>query len=138
MGTPVDKLTPQELPTLLTAIVEMGADGHYRVRTRDGRLIRARCDESVSPQLVDVCIRERRRMLIERDGNDMFIVGALQTTLESVASRVTVEAEDELILRSGNSSISLRADGKVSLRGNHLTMDVARLVKLLSAKVELP
>lgn len=132
-------------PIMMTAVVEMGADGHYRVRLRSGELVRAQCDDGVCPTLVAACIRERRRMIVEREGECLYIVGALQTQLTpSVASdanhpaRLDLVAEQELNLRAGNSTLTLRNDGRVILRGNHLTMDIARLVKLLSAKVELP
>ncbi len=127
---------------MMSATVEMGADAHYRVRLRSGRLVRATCDAGVCPDLVDACIRDRRRMLVERDGDALFIVGALQTSLKqeptSAPEHLRLEGKEELTLRAGNSTLTLRADGHVMVRGNHLTMDLARLVKILAAKVELP
>ena len=40
--------------------------------------------------------------------------------IEADGQRVTVEARDELVLRCGEASVSLRADGKVVVRGTHI------------------
>lgn len=48
--------------------------------------------------------------------------GAIEEALEVEADgrRMTVEAADELVLRCGEASITLRADGKVVVRGTHI------------------
>lgn len=125
---------------MMTALVEMGADGLYRVRLRGGELVRAELDDGIDPRLVEACMRERRRVVIENDGERAFILGALETRMTQpvAAERLELTGEDSVVLRAGQSELCLHANGKVTLRGNDLTMDVARLVKLLSAKVELP
>jgi hypothetical protein len=42
------------------------------------------------------------------------------------------------MLKPKDSALELHADGSVRVVGQRLSMDVAALIKLLSAKVELP
>ena len=137
VDTPTDA---EPVPALTTARIEMGADGHYRVRLRNGDLLRATADEDVHPDLIAECIRNRRRMLVEptADGTPV-IIGALQTDpTRARSARLDLTANEEVTLRAGTTTLALTADGRIALRANTVTMDAARLLKVHSAKVELP
>jgi hypothetical protein len=75
----------------------------------------------------------------EGDPDRLIIVGLMEDTLESLVSmelhdedagclkdaqidgkRVTIEAEEEIVLKCGSGSITLRKDGKIVIKGMHL------------------
>jgi hypothetical protein len=45
---------------------------------------------------------------------------ARRPEVEADGQRVTVEAAEEIVLRCGEASLTLRADGKVTVRGTHI------------------
>jgi hypothetical protein len=52
--------------------------------------------------------------------------------------RIATRSDEDSMLRPKDSALELHADGSVRVVGQRLLMDVAALIKLLSAKVELP
>ena len=51
--------------------------------------------------------------------------------------RVVLEAHDEIVLRCGESSISLRKDGKVVIRGRELVSRAAEINKIKGGAVHI-
>lgn len=140
---------------LVAGVVELATerDGapRYKVRMLDatssgqGRLVDAQLGPGCEPGLIDECLATRRTVLMSGG----VILGALQTAptegrrdgdgnVQLAGVDVTVEAERALSLRVGDTELVLRDDGTVRLVGQRLSMDVAALIKLLSARVELP
>jgi hypothetical protein len=79
---------------------------------------------------------------------EVVILGALQTsralardahdTVRIEGKRVELEAEDGIAIQVGKSTLRLDRHGVVKLVGQKMTMDVAAVVRVLSALVELP
>ncbi|RLB63945.1 MAG: hypothetical protein DRI90_05740 [Deltaproteobacteria bacterium] len=129
---------------LCAGVIELASDGRYQVRQLGGELQEAQLAPGCSAALADECLRLRRTVLLA--GGE--ILGALQTEPSAVerqggqlkldAEQVVIEAGEALSLRVGDSELLLRPDGSVRLVGQRLALDGAALIKLLSAKVELP
>jgi hypothetical protein len=51
---------------------------------------------------------------------------------------VEIEADEGLVLQVGKSSLRLDNQGTVKLGGRKMTIDVAEVVRILTALVELP
>ena len=98
---------------------------------------------------MDECLRDRRMVLLSQGEDGPEIIGAVQTQpsaatvdrqqqIEMRGERLELDAAKQISLRVGDTTLELRRDGSVRLAGNRLTMDIAALVKVLSAKMELP
>jgi hypothetical protein len=136
-------------PGIHVGRIEMRADGVYRVRTLVGATVSARLGPEIGEDFAEECLRDRRTMLLTPDETgDALILGALQTA--SVTSRdaedivrlrgkkVEIEADDGITLQVGRATLRLDAKGAVKIGGQKMTMDVAEVVRILSALVELP
>lgn len=129
--------------------IEMCSDGVYRVRTLAGAMVSARLGPEIGEVFAEECMRDRRTMLLTPgESDEALILGALQTAsttsrdaLDIVrlrGRRVEIEADEGLVLQVGKSSLRLDNQGTVKLGGRKMTMDVAEVVRILSALVELP
>jgi hypothetical protein len=134
---------------LVAGVVELATetDGEprYKVRLLGGELVDARLGPGCSTALVDECLAARRTVLISEGA----ILGALQTAptearrdvdgnVSVEGGEVVVEADHALSLRAGDTELVLHEDGTVRIVGQRMSIDVAALIKLLSARVELP
>jgi len=137
-------------PGMQAGIIELASGDSYKVRLLDGTLLDASLAPGVGAALAEECLRDRRTVLLScvSSGTGV-ILGALQTAPSAAtrdvddnvalsAAEASVEAENVVTLRAGDTALQLHADGRVRLVGQQLTMDIAALIKLLSAKVELP
>ena len=100
----------------------------------------------------------RQILLIFEGGNPHrpIIVGVLQDPLEALVSmeiqpdgplatpdpvidgkRVTIEAQEEITLKCGAGSITLRKDGKVLIKGTHLLSRSAGPIRIKGARVDI-
>jgi hypothetical protein len=132
-------------PGLHVGIVEMGSGETFRVRTRRGARVRARLDEDVSRELIESCLKTGQRVLVLDDGDGPVIVGAIETKTPPSDRPVILEgkdirlrATDSLTLEVGESTLRMEKAGLMRLEGNRLVVDVAALMRVLSARVELP
>lgn len=135
-------------PTLDVATLDHVAGDGYVVVLPDGSTRSAVLGPGIDPELARQCLREQRPMLVRSVGDEIRLVGALQTRLSPVSSRdgvvtvsgqkVRLEGEHDVELASGGARLSLQRDGKLSVLGERLTMHVASLIKLIASKVELP
>lgn len=121
----------------------------YRVRLLTGELIDASLGPGVEPALALECLRDRRSLLVHHDGQGTRILGALQTSAsatrttragdtELAGHEVDLCAERRVSIRAGSTTLSLDHAGNVRLNGQRLTLDLAALVRIVSASVELP
>jgi hypothetical protein len=140
-------------PGLHAATIELAVRGRgrephgYRVRLSSGRSLTARLAAGVSPRLVEECMRETRSVVVCDGPNGVTIAGALQTApslsldergaLWLDADRIRLCARKSLALEVAGSAITL-ADGALRVEGDRLVIDAAALVRILSAKVEIP
>ena len=129
--------------------IEMRSDGVYKVRTLAGAMVSARLGPEIGEVFAEECMRDRRTILVTPgESDEALILGALQTAsttsrdaLDIVrlrGRRVEIEADEGLVLQVGKSSLWLDNQGTVRLGGRKMTMDVAEVVRILSALVELP
>lgn len=146
-------------PGLHCAIIELASDRgssaggarldrELHVRTLDGRRWNAKLADEVDPAFAATCLKERRTVLLVDSANGPVVLGALQTS-EPVTREangavtvrgkdVHVRAERTLVLEAGPVLLRAESDGEVRFEGNRLVIDMSALVRLLSARVELP
>ena len=138
---------PKLAPGISAGTLQRVIEGVCRVELVSGGAVSARIGPGVSPALVEECLRERRTVLVTQGRDGPVMLGTVQTapSIEKSAEHVRVEgrevelvASDKLSLRVGRSALELDEDGVLRLAGKRLTIDVAALVRVLSAKVELP
>lgn len=135
-------------PGLHLARIELEAGETYRVRTSDGLRVAARLDESVERAFADDCLRTHRRVLVVQTPHSPTIVGALQTSrgvdvdsdgrASLRAREVRLIADRSIVLEAGPVGLRLDKSGSIKVEGTRMTIDVASLLKVLAAKVELP
>lgn len=127
--------------------IERRAGDRLRVRI-GGVLITCGVAPEVDNRLVDECARDRRIVLVTVRDDGMDVIGAVQTAPSAVRTegeiqrisgkQVEIGAEDGVVIRVGASSLRLDKKGTIKIVGQKMTMDVAALVRVLSALVELP
>ena len=120
----------------------------FVARLSDGERATVTLAPGLSPALVEECLENGRMMLVRYCEDVPILLGALQTEPSALRQRdgvvtlrgrdVRVEAEQQLHLEAGATRLSIDPRGKLQLVGERLTMQVASLIKLIAAKVELP
>jgi hypothetical protein len=136
---------PSLAPGLHAATIELASKGSYRVRTATGERVRARLGPGVDPALADVCLKQRRTVLVTAHPKGPLIVGALQVTADPPREKLRLEADEielragrRIALRVGKSLVILDEHGAVQMVGECLTVKMAKAVRMRSANVELP
>lgn len=136
---------PAMPPGLHAGVVEMKTKRAFRVRLASGEVVKATLGDGVSAVLVDACLRERRLVVVTPIPDGIAIVGALQTQPVqssdevSIAARsVEIDAQQAISLRAGKAKITLEKDGAIRITGDAATMRLAKALRVLAAKVELP
>jgi hypothetical protein len=95
----------------------------YRGR---GEGVTAQIDEGVDRELVARALQGDEAVLVEHDPEvGPVIVGVVQTRLPEEltlkARKVVLEADEELLLRSGRGALRIREDGDVELVGSRIS-----------------
>jgi hypothetical protein len=95
----------------------------YRGRTEG---VAAQIEEGVDRELVARALAGNEAVLVEADPElGPIIVGVIQTrlpdALELKARKVVLEADEELLLRSGRGALRIREDGDVELVGSRIS-----------------
>lgn len=136
-------------PGLHLVTLDLGSAGETRVRTLDGRRLRAVVSDDVDADLLAECRRAARPMIACDTPRGPTIVGALQTqpsitrdpdgTVVLSGKRVRIAADERVLIEAGDSAhLALEAPGKARLTGDRLVLDMSSNVRVLSALVELP
>jgi hypothetical protein len=120
----------------------------YRVRLASGRRVVARLGKAVAPDFADECLRDGRTVVLVDGAAGVEIAGALQVasalgkdarhTLSLEAKHVRVKAEQSIVLEVPGGALSLESGGAVRIEGDKLVLDMAALVRVFAARVELP
>ncbi len=102
----------------------------------------AKIDAGVNRGLVARAIAGGEAVLVEVDPEGgPVIVGTVQTrvpeAIELKARRIVVEAEEELLLRSGRGAMRLRADGEIEVVGSRLSMVSRGLYRIVGRLLRL-
>lgn len=116
----------------------------------DGRHVQARCALAVAPD--DGVSWLGRAVLVALEGGDPalpVIVGLVGDLLPLAVprpdgdhvlvdgKRITLEGREEVVLRCGEASVTLRADGQVIIKGQRITSRAAETHKIRGATVQI-
>jgi hypothetical protein len=136
-------------PGVHAAIIELNLGASYQVRLLNGVRTTAKRAGGVSPLLLEECLMTRRLVMVTDGENGPVILGALQTelaprvreetgALEVEARHIQLRAAETIALKAGPVSLVLDKSGVVRVAGERMVIDVGALLRVLSAKVELP
>ncbi len=140
-----EQANPAELavPALRVGrVVSMNEDG-IEIRFRQkGAPVLAELDEGVDPELLIRAMRSGDGVLVEVDPVEgALIVGVVQRSLPSEveikASRVVIDAEEEVLLRSGRSAMRFKKDGEVELLGERISSVSRGLFRIVGRVLRL-
>jgi hypothetical protein len=135
---------------MVTASADEGRERgqSYRVRLASGRRVAARLGKAVAADFADECLRDGRTVVLVESPGGVEIAGALQVskalakdpqgTLTLEARHVRVRADQSIVLEVPGGALSLEPGGAVRLEGDKLVIDMAALVRVFAARVELP
>ncbi len=125
-----------------------GGPRSYRVLLAAGRRVSATLGHGVSNELVEECLREGKTVVLVDGVNGIEIAGALQTqsniqkdnlgTLALEAKHIRIRADQSLVLEVPGASLSFEPGGALRMEGDKLVIDMAALVRVFAARVELP
>jgi hypothetical protein len=135
-------------PGLFAGKIELAAGRAFRVRVAGIGSVNAVLADDVDRSLAEECLRAGRTMIVGDTERGPTILGALQTsapivadvngTLSVTAKDIKLRAQRRLVLEAGPASLSLDHAGVVRAEGERLVLDMASLVRILAARVELP
>lgn len=135
-------------PGLHATHLEAIEGARLTLRTLQGEPVAAEAAPGVQPQLLAECLRSGRLVIASEGPQGALVLGALQTdcgptrepdgTLVIDAERLRLRGEHGVELQSGCSSMKLRPEGKISVSGHRMVMDINAHLKVLSQLVELP
>ncbi len=145
------KLGPGLHPGRIEMAIASFAEGEgpaYRVRLASGRRITARLDGAVAPDFAEECLRGGRTVVLVEGPDGARIAGALQVasaiekdtrgTLALEAKHVRLRADQSILIEVPGSSLAFEPNGVLRLEGDKLVIDMAALVRIFAARVELP
>lgn len=130
-------------PALRTATLVAVERDRIAIKWRGSREeLEATLAEGVDRSLVADAMREREAVLVEQTpGGAPIIVAVLQTRrpreLKLTAEKITIEADQEILLRSGKSAVRLREDGDVELVGGRILAMSRGLFRLVGRVLRL-
>ena len=150
-GAPVSRRVPVKGtlgPGMHAGVVELESDGSYRVAVVSGGHVRAHLEKGLSRRFVETCMRTGQKVLMMDTPRGPEIMGALhaprelpggeEESVEIKGKTIRLRATDAVHIEVGKSTLKLDKDGVARLEGRKLVMDVASLIRFLSARVELP
>jgi hypothetical protein len=130
-------------PMLRTARVVSMAPGKIEIAFRGTpRSIAAELGDGVDRELVALAMKNRDVVLVEwAEGATPVVVGVVQTRIPAEislkADKITIEAEQELTLRSGTAAMRLREDGDVEVVGSRIAIASRGLFRLVGRMLRL-
>lgn len=124
------------------------AQGSYRVRLASGRVVAAALGQGVSPALADECMRDGRTVILMDGPHGVVIAGALQVapsfapdergTMTVDARHLRLRAGESIALEVPGASLQIDPNGAVRVEGDKLVIDMAAMVRIFSARVDIP
>ena len=143
---PLQRSTPRAEPAppmLRTARIVAMPPGKIEITFRGApRSVLADLGEGVERELLASAMKNRDAVLIEwaPDASPV-VVGVVQTRIPAElvlkAQKVTIEAEQELTLRSGTAALRLREDGDVEVVGSRIAIASRGLFRLVGRMLRL-
>ncbi len=134
---------PSPVPTLRTAqLCNLDGDGCTLTFRGKAARVSAVVAPEVSRELIVQALRQGDSVLVEQLPNEApVVVGVLQTHLPQdvhlKGATVTIEAEQEILLRAGRSALRLRDDGDVELVGSRISAASRGLFRLVGRMLRL-
>jgi hypothetical protein len=134
--------TADSMPALRTARVLFARDRVAEVAWRGGRPMPAIVAEEVEPALIEHAAKAKEAVLVEVcEGKPPVIVGIVQTRIAREATlrgtTVTIEAEQEILLRSGRGALRIREDGEIELVGSRIVAASRGLFRIVGRMLRL-
>ncbi|MFO0590350.1 MAG: hypothetical protein U0441_22600 [Polyangiaceae bacterium] len=144
---------PIEEPSALgtgihAAVIEMRSESAYRIRTMTGERCPAHLADGMDPALAEECLREGRTVLVTESKRGVLILGALQmsrTPVREADGSVVIEGKDvrlraerSVVIDAGPVSFKADRTGILRFEGEKMVIDVSALVRVLSARMEIP
>lgn len=129
-------------PALRTARVVSIQGEAAKIAYRGGAEHLCEIDGDVDIEVVARAMANGDRVLVEVDpALGPMIVGVIQTRVpaevEIKAKRVTIEADEEVLLRAGRAAIRLREDGDVELLGSRIRAASRGLLQIVGRVLRL-
>ena len=133
----------------LSALRPLAYDDEQRTVTvrLGGREVVAALDPSVSPVVVRTAIARGERLIVEREEGRLVVLGSLRTApvpgLDEAdeyvlrARRISIEAADEVSLKTGSASFVLRARGYIESLAQNITARAASVHKIIGRMIHL-
>jgi hypothetical protein len=135
-------------PGLHAVTLELRSGSSFQIRTLGGASIRAVLADGVERELALDCLRTGAPMIAADSERGPLLLGALMTSRPAArredgslvleAKRIRLSAEQAVSIEAGQVSLRLDEAGPVRFEGDRMVIDMAALVRVLSAKVELP
>lgn len=131
-------------PALRTARVErIKEDGQVELRFRGVVLSQtAVLDDNVQEELIAAAMQDGQPVLVEvMGGHQPVVVGVLQTRLpdkvEIKGKDIVIDAEREVLIRSGNAAIRMRSDGEIEMVGSRILTLSRGLFRIVGKMLKL-
>jgi hypothetical protein len=130
------------VPTLRTARLVSLPAGKAEIAFRGAKPVEAVLAEGVERELLRRAMVNRDVVLVEWTPDAVpVVVGVVQTRTPNevviAGQKVTIDAEEELTLRSGTAAMRLRADGDVEVVGSRIAMASRGLFRLVGRMLRL-
>ncbi len=135
-------------PGMHAGTVELESGGSYRVALAAGGHVRAHLEKGLSVRFVETCMKTGQKVLLLDTPRGPEILGALhaprelpggeEESVELKGKTIRLRATDEVQIQVGKSTLRLDKTGAARLEGRKLVLDIASLIRMLSARVELP
>jgi hypothetical protein len=138
-----EAVTPEPAPALRTARVTSMAGGSAQITWRGLRQpIAAELDEGVDSELVKRAMEGGDRVLVEIDpALGPLIVGVVQrrvpSKVELRGETVVIEAEREILLRTGRGAMRIREDGDIEVVGSRISTMSRGLFRIVGRVLRL-
>jgi len=133
-------------PTTLGRLSALGSKGEAWITVDDAKPCQARTTVELTAGLVGrevlVCVAGKRKVPVVvgvlRKPGDAANPAAVET-LDLVVDRqrITLSAQKEIVLRCGEATLSLTADGKVAIRGADVVTTAARTNRIRGGAVRI-
>lgn len=108
----------------------------------DRKVTVAAVADDLEPDVLEAAVRDRQAVLVEvAPGQPPLIVGVVQTrspkSIRLKGAIVEIEAEREILLRTGSAALRIREDGDVELVGSRIVAMSRGLFRLVGKMLRL-
>ncbi|EYD77443.1 hypothetical protein Rumeso_00992 [Rubellimicrobium mesophilum DSM 19309] len=122
---------------LRARLTGFGLNGQPQVTFADGATAEASTLVALTPADIG-----RDAAIASIDGDGVLVVGLLQAAqpvseIEADVRRITIEARREVVLRCGKASITMTADGRITIRGTQVLSRAEGANRVQGASVQL-